>query len=181
MRKRILIALVALLPLSIFSQSVFDKYENTEDVASLSINKGLLELVANMSSDNQDQETKEFLELARNIDGIKMFISENAKASADMATTMKKYVRQKNLEELMRVKDGATNVRFYVKTGRNANKVKELLMFVTGIDDKMEQGTSTSIETVLLTMTGNIDLDKVGSLVNKMNLPKELNKVEKGK
>jgi len=181
MKNSIVLLAFALIPLMTFSQSVFDKYENAEDVASLSINKGLLEMVANMSSDDQDKETKEFLEMAKNIDGIKMFSSESPKASADMAATMKKYVKQKNLEELMRVKDGATNVRFYIKTGRNANRVKELLMFVSGIEDKIGQGKSSSIETVLLTMTGSIDLDKVGSLVNKMNLPKELNTIEKGK
>ncbi|KPM33746.1 Hypothetical protein I595_652 [Croceitalea dokdonensis DOKDO 023] len=181
MRRVFVILSISLLSYTGYSQTVFDKYENSENVASLSINKGLLELVANMSSDDQDAETKEFLEMVKHIDGIKVFISENGNASADMALTMKKYVRQKNLEELMRVRDGETNVRFYVKTGRNANRVKELLMFVTGIDKKDNDGNDSSIETVLLTMTGNIELDKVGSLVNKMNLPKELNQIEKGK
>jgi hypothetical protein len=35
------------------------------------------------------------------------------------------------------------------------------------------------IETVLLTLTGDIDLTKIGSLTKKMNLPEELNKAEK--
>jgi len=36
-----------------------------------------------------------------------------------------------------------------------------------------------NIETVLLTLTGDIDLTKIGSLTKKMNLPEELNKAEK--
>ncbi|MEX0315750.1 MAG: DUF4252 domain-containing protein, partial [Allomuricauda sp.] len=58
--------------------------------------------------------------------------------------------------------------------------VKELLMFVTGIDDK-KHGKShhRDIETVLLTMTGDIDLAKVGALTRKMKLHKGLEKLDK--
>jgi hypothetical protein len=37
------------------------------------------------------------------------------------------------------------------------------------------------IETVLLTLTGDIDLTKIGSLTKKMNLPEELNQADKNK
>ena len=37
------------------------------------------------------------------------------------------------------------------------------------------------VETVLLTLTGDIDLTKIGSLTRKMNLPEELEKAEKKK
>lgn len=179
MKKVILVLIVAIVPLVGFSQSVFDKYQDSDNVGSLEINKGLLGIVANMSADQQDKETKEFIELAKSIDNIKVFVSEDASAAADMAKTMKKYVKSSSLEEMMRVKDGDTNVRFYIKNGRNSNHVTELLMFVTGMDDKVKTENGNKFETVLLTMTGDIELSKVGSLVNKMNLPKELKKVEK--
>jgi len=81
----------------------------------------------------------------------------------------------------MRVKDGDTNVKFYIKTGRNADRVSELLMFVTGIEESDHKDGKPHFETVLLTMTGDIDLNKVGSLTNKMNLPKQLKKAKRGK
>jgi hypothetical protein len=37
------------------------------------------------------------------------------------------------------------------------------------------------IETVLLSLTGDIDLNKINALITKMNLPKELNKVNQKK
>lgn len=169
------------MPVLGFSQSVFDKYQDSENVGSLVINKGLLGIVASMSADEQDKETQEFIELAKSIDNIKVFVSEDDSASADMAATMKKYVKSASLEEMMRVKDGDTNVRFYIKNGRNSNRVTELLMFVTGIDDKENREDRPHFETVLLTMTGDIDLSKIGSLTNKMNLPKELKKAKRGK
>ena len=181
MKKLVLLFAMALVPFFGISQDAFDKYENSENVGSVIINKGLLGIVANMSADDKDEETKEFLELAKSIDNIRVFVSEDATASADMSATMKKYVKKASLEELMRVKDGDTNVKFYIKTGRNADRVSELLMFVTGIEEDKGKHGKPHFETVLLTMTGDIDLNKVGSLTHKMNLPKQLKNAKRGK
>ena len=54
-------------------------------------------------------------------------------------------------------------------------------MFVTGIKDMDVEIDDRKIETVLLTLTGDIDLTKIGSLTKKMNLPEELEKAEKKK
>ncbi|MDT0607207.1 DUF4252 domain-containing protein [Croceitalea rosinachiae] len=181
MKKYLALILVGLLPFIGISQSIFDKYQDSENVGTVIINKGLLGIVASMSADEQDKETLEFIELAKSIDDIKIFVSEDASASADMAATMKKYVKSASLDEMMRVKDGDTNVRFYIKNGRNSNHVSELLMFVTGIDDKGKKENRPNFETVLLTMTGDIDLNKIGTITNKMNLPKQLKKAKGGK
>ncbi|MET1259740.1 DUF4252 domain-containing protein [Flagellimonas sp. DF-77] len=171
-----LIAVLILLPSMLMAQSVFDRFENADNIGSVTVNKGMLGIVASMSADDADQDTRDFIDLAKSIDNIKVFVSEDKKASADMAAAMKKYVKSSTLEELMKVRDGDTNVRFYVKTGKDADHVSELLMFVTGVDGKKDR---PHFETVLMTMTGDIDLNKVGALVNKMNMPKQLKKVEK--
>ena len=91
MKKVVLAIAIALIPIFGFSQDVFDKYENADNVGSVIINKGLLGIVAKMSADDKDEETKEFLELAKSIDNIRVFVSEDASASADMSVTTKKY------------------------------------------------------------------------------------------
>jgi len=66
-------------------------------------------------------------------------------------------------------------------TTHNTN-VKELLMFVSGIENVKEAKINKrQIETVLLTLTGDIDLDKISALTSKMNLPKQLNNASKSK
>ncbi|MGX1929200.1 DUF4252 domain-containing protein [Flagellimonas sp. 2504JD4-2] len=179
MKKVILIMMIGMLPIMGVSQSIFDKFEDSERIGTVTINNGMLKLAAEMMADDKDEETQEFIELAKSIKNIKIFMSEDEGASADMAATMKQYVRSSKLEELMKVKDGDANVGFYIKHGRNDNTVKELLMFVTGIDDKNHgKGHHRDIETVLLTMTGDIDLAKVGSLTRKMKLHKGLEKLD---
>ncbi|MBT8239045.1 MAG: DUF4252 domain-containing protein [Croceitalea sp.] len=175
MKKLLLSILVIAVPLFGLSQSAFDKYTNSDKVGSISINKSMLGIVAQMSANDGDQESKDFIELAKSIEDINVFVSEDATASADMAMTMKRYIKKAKLEEMMKVRDGDTRVSFYIKNGKKEGFVKELLMFVTGID---KDSGDSPIETVLVTMTGNIDLNKVGALTNKMNLPKELKKAE---
>ncbi|TXN35381.1 DUF4252 domain-containing protein [Flagellimonas hymeniacidonis] len=178
--KKIIIAIVCVcLPFFGMSQSVLDKFEDSDRIGSVTINKGMLDIVASMMEDDNDEDSKEFVEIAKGINNIKIFISEDAGASADMAATLKQYVKSSKLEELMKVKDGDTNLRFYIKNGKNEDRVEELLMFVTGIDDKKHGSNHHNFETVLLTMTGDIDLTKVGSLTRKMKLHKGLEKLDK--
>ena len=48
MKKYILIAVMALLPLAGFSQSVFDKFEDLDDVTTVIVNKSMFNLLAKM-------------------------------------------------------------------------------------------------------------------------------------
>ena len=98
-----------------------------------------------------------------------------------MQVTMEKYLKSSSLQELMRVKDKDANVKFYIKSGKDEDHVSELLMFVTGIQNGNVQINDRKFETVLLSLTGDIDLNKIGSLTQKMNLPSELNKAGKNK
>ena len=160
------------------SQSIFDKFENSDKIGTVTINRGMLNIASKIMAHDEDEETREFLEIAKSINNIKIFMSEDQGSSADMTATMKQYVRSSKLEELMKVKDGDTNVKFYIRNGKDDDHVAELLMFVTGIEDKHGRKHGRNFETVLLTMTGDIDLAKVGALSKKMKLHKGLHKLE---
>lgn len=179
MKKYILIVAMAVLPLSGFSQSIFDKFEDSDEVSSVIVNKNMFNLLVKMDVDVDDPEAQDFMNIAKSLSGLKVFITEDKAVSADMQATVDKYLKSSSLEELMRVKDKDTNVKFYVKNGKDEDHVSELLMFVTGIDNVDVEIDDRKIETVLLTLTGDIDLTKIGSLTKKMNLPEELNKAEK--
>jgi hypothetical protein len=179
MKKYLLIAIMAVLPLTGFSQSIFDKFEDLDEVTSVVINKNMFNLLVKMDVDVDDPEAREFMDIAQSLSGLKVFVTEDNAISADMKATVDKYLRSNALEELMRVKDKDANVKFYVKNGKDEDHVSELLMFVTGISKVDMEINDRKIETVLLTLTGDIDLTKIGSLTKKMNLPEELNKAEK--
>jgi len=181
MKKYLAILVLLLTPIAGISQSIFDKYEDMDEVSSVIVNKNMFDLLIKMDVDVDDPEAREFMDIAQSLSGLKVFITEDKGVSADMQTTVNKYLKSASLEELMRVKDKDANVKFYIRNGRDSDHVSELLMFVTGIKDMDVEIDDRKIETVLLTLTGDIDLTKIGSLTKKMNLPEELEKAEKKK
>jgi len=179
MRKLSLVAAIALLPVFGISQSIFDKYEDMDNVGTVVVNKGMIDLVTKIGSMTDDEEARDFAEVAEGINGIKVFITEDKGVSTDMASTVKKYLKSSSMEELMRVKDKDVNVKFYIKSGKDEDHVRELLMFVSGMKDMDVDMHGRKLETVLVSMTGDIDLNKIGEITNKMNLPDDLKKAER--
>jgi hypothetical protein len=92
-----------------------------------------------------------------------------------MKSAADKYVKTAGLEELMRVNDSGKNIKILVKSGATDSQIKELLMFI-------EAGNSTN-QTVLMSLTGNFDLNEISILTDKMRIPggEELKKATRGK
>lgn len=174
--KNIIILLLAILPLAGLSQSIFDKYEDLDEVSAVVVSKTMFRLLGHVEVDEGDSEAKDFMRMTKSLTGLKVFITQDAKVSSDMKATVTKYLNSEKLEELMRVKDKDTNIKFYIRNGKDEDHVSELLMFVTGIKDVDLELNGRKFETVLLSLTGDIDLNDISSLTRKMNLPEELNK-----
>lgn len=180
MKKLSLFIAIALLPFLGQSQSIFDKFEDMDKVTSLTVNKGLIKLAGTMAAfDKDNQEAQDFAEISNGITGIKVFVTEDFDISSDMQKTVKRYLKSSSMEELIRVKDKDANVKFYIRQGRDEDHVRELLLFVSDINhDHIEIG-NRKFESVLVTVTGDIDLNKIAALTNQMNLPEELNEAGK--
>ncbi len=176
MNKLFLRVAIAVLPVFGFSQSAFDRFEHMDDVGTVIINKALINLMSKVGEVSDDREAQEFLEAAKGIDDIKVFITEDKQISKDMMSTVKKYLKSSSMEELVRVKDKDVNVKFYIRNDKDEDHVRELLMFVSGLKNLETNVNSRKFETILVSLTGDIDLNKVSSITNKLNLPKELNR-----
>jgi hypothetical protein len=180
MMKKIIVTIVmAMVCYTGFSQSMFDKYEDLDNVSAVVVNSSMFRLLSNIDVEVDDPEAQDFMDIAKSLKNLKVFITEDKSISADMMSTMNKYLKSNSLEELMRVKDKEANVKFYIKQGKDEDHVSELLMFVTGMKNVDMDVNGRKFETVLLSLTGDIDLNKIGSLTRKMNLPEELNKAGK--
>lgn len=187
MIKKATIALALIMaPVVTFAQSIFDKYEDHPDVASVVVNQKMFSMLASIDVDLDDPEAQKTMDMVKKISGLKVFTTDNAEVSADMNATVNKYLKSSQLEELMRIKDGDQTVKFYVKEGKDENHVKELLMFVNGLKEMTKgqditiNGEKREFESVLLTITGDIDLREISKLTNSMDLPggDQLKKVE---
>jgi hypothetical protein len=70
-------------------------------------------------------------------------------------------VKSTGLEELMRVNDSG-NIKILVKSGSSDSQIKEL-MFI--------EGSGKTDQTVLMSLTGDFDLNEISILTDKMKIP----------
>jgi len=173
--KKILLTLVILLSTNLFfgQQSLFDKFENQDKVTAIVVNKKMFELMSKMKV--SDKETQQYVDLLKKLDNLKVFVTENDGKASEMKSIADKYLKSASLEELMRVNQAGKNVKILVRSGSNDSLVKELFMFVEG---------GPKQQTVLLSLTGDFNLNDISILTDKMNLPggddlKKASKVKK--
>lgn len=161
MNKIIITLVFALLPTLFFSQTVFDKYMDQDDPTAVIVNKKMFQMMGDVNS--KDKEAQQYLNLVKKLDNLKVFTTSSARITADMKTTAEKYIKTAGLEELMRVTEKGQNIKILIKTGTKETQVRELLMFI--------EGSGKGNETVLMSLTGNFDLNEISVLTDKMNLP----------
>lgn len=187
-KKIVILLAIIIAPIMSFGQSIFDKYEDMEGVSSFVMTQKMFNMLASINVNMDDPEDQAFMDMAKKITGLKVYTTGSEKTAADMNATVKSYLANSELEELMRMKDGNQTVNFYVKEGKDENHVKELLMVINGLkeltkdEDIKINGKKREFETVLLSLTGDIDLRQISKMTEKMNVPggEHLNKAGKG-
>ena len=164
MKKIILIVAVVALSFNSYAQSsIFDKFEDMDGVSSVIVNQEAFKMLARFKGGGD--EGQEYLEMVKNLNSFKVFTTEEVAIAAQMTSVMDKYLKSAKLTELMRVKDEDTNVKIYVRQGKDEDHVSELLMFVNGVGKYMKDSDNPiKAETVILSLTGDIDLNKISKL-----------------
>lgn len=163
MKKLIILSALVLLPFFSQAQTSFDKFDGQENVTSVIVSKKMFELMSKVKMDATDKNTQVYISLLKKLDNLRVFTTSSSKSASEMKSSVVGYLKSNPLEELMRVNDGGKNVKIYVKSGATSSQVRELLMFIEGNGGKNE--------TVLLSLTGNFDLDEISVLTEKMKLP----------
>lgn len=169
MKKILLLTVIAIAPYFVQAQDIFEKYEDDDKVTFVAMQPKMFQMLAKMSVNADEPEAREFFDLVNSITSFKVITTEDALITKDVDSWVTNRLNGSNFEELMRIRDGGSNVKFYVKEGKDSDHVKELLMFVTGMKDIDINGKK--METVLLSLTGDINLKSVSKLTDKMDLP----------
>ncbi|WP_264522076.1 DUF4252 domain-containing protein [Flavobacterium sp. N1994] len=172
MRKLILSLVLVLSANTFFAQTVFDKFEDQEGITSIVVNKKMFSLLSKMKVD--DKETQQYVNLIKKLDNLRVFVTKSDKKADEMKAISDKYIKTASLEELMKINEKGKSVKIFVKSGASDSQIKELMMFIEG---------SGNEETVLMSLTGDFDLNELSVLTDKMKLPggDDLKKASKGK
>ena len=173
--KKIMLTLVFVFVSSpFFAQAAFDKFDGQDDVTSIIVNKKMFDLMSKVKVDASDKETQQYLSLIKKLDNLKVFTTKSARVEGEMKVVADKYIKSAGLEELMRVNENGRNIKILVKSGSTDSQIRELLMFIEGAKND---------DTVLMSLTGNFDLNEISVLTDKMRIPggDDLKKATKGK
>lgn len=171
----ILIAVIVLFPIIGWAQSdVFEKYSDNPDATYVEIKPQMLQMIAKMGISSDDPDYDVYMSMINSITSFKTLVTSNKEITSDVS----KWVTSPSntLEELIELKEDGSNAKFYVKEGKDAEHVKELFIFVNGVDKLLEaQGVAlsnetNSIETVIVSIVGDIDLNQISTLTDKMNI-----------
>jgi len=173
-KKFIITLLVLLVSSPFFAQSAFDKYDGQDDVTSVIVNKKMFEMMSKVKMDGADKETQQYMNLIKKLDNLKVFTTKSARVESDMKVTADKYIKTSGLEELMHVNENGRNIKILVKSGAKDAQIRELFMFIDG---------GKGEDTVLMSLTGDFDLNEISVLTDKMKIPggDDLKKASKNK
>jgi hypothetical protein len=173
MNKLVITLCLVLAPM--FSQAQnFEKYEDMKDVDAMVMTSKMFKMLAKVDLSENDPEARAYMKLIENLDRIQIYKSSNAQIMSQMATDVKSYLQKGSLEELMRVNDNGQNIKFYSLPGKNDNYVKELFMYMEGSEGDKPMS-------VILSITGEIDLSQLSKLTSDLKVPgaQELKKANK--
>ncbi|GGG59466.1 hypothetical protein GCM10010976_32750 [Bizionia arctica] len=165
---------IMLLPLTSMAQDIFAKYSDNPEVTYVSIKPKMFQMLAKMDINSDDPEAQEYLDMVNSITSFKVITTGNKAISGDVTKWVQSH--KNALEELMVVKDNGVNMTFYVKQGKDEDHVSEFLMFVDGLSavtkdmDVNMNGEKREFETVVVSLTGDIDLNQISKLTQKMNI-----------
>ncbi|RXR17703.1 DUF4252 domain-containing protein [Flavobacterium amnicola] len=162
MKKLVIITAVFLVSFLGNAQTTLDKFDGQSTVSSVVVNKKMFELMSKVKMESKEDQA--YLSLIKKLENLKVYKTSSAKTTSDMRATVDKYLTTAGLEELMRVNESGKNAKIYVKSTSGSTQVKELLMFIEGTGVK-------GSETVLMSLTGDFDINEISLLTKRMNLP----------
>ncbi|EAQ41625.1 MULTISPECIES: DUF4252 domain-containing protein [unclassified Polaribacter] len=167
MKKIIVLIAFVLAPMFSNAQSIFDSLEDLDEVDMVVVTKDAFELLNKFKPKDAKVEGNDVMqafEMLNELKEFKMFSTDNVTIANKMESMVKSAIKKANLTELMRIKEDDSRVKIYVKATKNKDFVSEVLMFVKGIDKK----TNGMSEAMVLSLTGNIDINKMADYTDKI-------------
>lgn len=165
--------LLVLISITGYSQN-FNKYDTMKNVDAVVMTSKMFKLLSKVDLSSSDPEAQQYLDLIDNLKEIRIYTSNQNSIRSQMADDVSSYLNKGSLDELMRVSESGRNIKFYSRPGKNDNFVSELFMFMEGEKD----GKPIS---VIMSITGNLDLTKISKLTSELKVPgsEELKNVNK--
>ena len=161
------------LPNLIVGQSIFEKYQNNNEVTTINISPKMFQLLGRMSIPNHDSESKELIKMVNGIRSFKVLITSSSDIIKEIERSAESISKKESLDEIVKFSEENIEIILYGKLGKEEGELETLLMFSYG----SSSGPNTTItyrkksEGLLLQVKGEISLESFSKLINRKNLP----------
>jgi len=141
---------------------VYEKYAGEEGYTAVNISKEMFQMFQSMGNDNSDADAKDLKKMIDQLNGLKVL---TCNADSTKPGKVQAFYNEVSVlypasvyKELMTVNDGGDNIRFLTKQDAGG-KIIEMVMLMKG-----------KHESVVLSLTGLIDLSTVSKLSKTMGI-----------
>jgi hypothetical protein len=146
---------------------LYEKYAGQDGFTSINISPGMFQMLSDLDTDDSTEEVKEAQNVMDQLKSLKMLVYEPKEGQKfDFMKEVKKSVNLGDYIELMSIREENTDIRFLVKKTKDGH-ISEMLMLVD--DDN---------EGMIMSMTGNIDMNTISKIGKSMDV-KGLENLEK--
>jgi hypothetical protein len=132
----------------------FDKYQEDDRFTAITVSSRMFGMFADF--DLEDPNEQEFAEILAKLEGMKMLVGEKME-EAPTAFKQAQFLVDKDMEQLMSMKDGNERFVFYVR--EKGERIAELLML--GYENQ---------QFMMLSLVGDIKLSEIARLSRKMDI-----------
>ena len=173
MNKKVFYCFLLTLPNLIVGQSIFEKYQNNNEVTTINISPKMFQLLGRMSIPDDDSESKELIKIVNGIRSFKVLITSSSDIIKEIERSVESISKKESLDEIVKLSEETIEIILYGKLGKQESELKTLLMFSYASSSETKK-TVTKIkksEGLLLQVKGEISLESFSKLINRMNLP----------
>ena len=161
------------LPNLIVGQSIFEKYQNNNEVTTINISPKMFQLLGRMSIPDDDSESKELIKIVNGIRSFKVLITSSSDIIKEIERSVESISKKESLDEIVKLSEETIEIILYGKLGKQEGELKTLLMFSYGSSSETKKTITKrkKSEGLLLQVKGEISLESFSKLINRMNLP----------
>ena len=143
----------------------------------LNVSPQMFQLLSKFKISTDDPESQAFIEMIQSLKRFRVMSTKETEIATAMENWFQNELNTSPLESVLNITEKRVNVRFGAVYGTKESTVDRLVMYVKGLQDYIDQRediqleTQTRLDFILLEISGNIDLNQVGTLTKLIDIP----------
>lgn len=145
------------------AQNQYKLLENLKHTTETVITPEMFELIADIDFESEDENVKTLDNLITSLREIRIYMTEDKSSASKINEFFTGYVKKKNMTKLMHVKEESEFFSFHILRDKD-DRVRDLVLLVNEMGEDIN-------ETVLILISGNLDMKQIGKLTDFMDMP----------